>query len=59
MNPPTYPTTGVFDSGFGGLTVLRALLPLLHDANPRRPSNQPTTENGHLRLTTDNSATEN
>lgn len=27
------PTIGVFDSGFGGLTVLRALLPLLPDAN--------------------------
>src|SRR5260370_7280468 len=29
MNPPIPPTIGVFDSGFGGLTVLRALLPLL------------------------------
>jgi glutamate racemase len=27
------PTIAVFDSGFGGLTVLRALLPLLPDAN--------------------------
>jgi glutamate racemase len=27
------PTIGVFDSGFGGLTVLRALLPLISDAN--------------------------
>jgi glutamate racemase len=27
------PTIGVFDSGFGGLTVLRALLPLIPDAN--------------------------
>jgi glutamate racemase len=27
------PTIGVFDSGFGGLTVLRALLPLLPNAN--------------------------
>src|SRR5580698_5330564 len=27
--PPPPPTVGVFDSGFGGLTVLRALLPLL------------------------------
>ncbi len=26
--PPTAPTIAVFDSGFGGLTVLRALLPL-------------------------------
>src|ERR1700716_2493155 len=32
MNPPT-PTIGVFDSGFGGLTVLRALLPLVPSAN--------------------------
>jgi glutamate racemase len=32
MKPPT-PTIGVFDSGFGGLTVLRALLPLIPDAN--------------------------
>jgi glutamate racemase len=29
----TNPTIGVFDSGFGGLTVLRALLPLLPNAN--------------------------
>jgi glutamate racemase len=27
------PTIGVFDSGFGGLTVLRALLPLIPNAN--------------------------
>ena len=28
------PTIAVFDSGFGGLTVLRALLPLIpHDAH--------------------------
>jgi glutamate racemase len=33
MNPPTPITIGVFDSGFGGLTVLRALLPLIPDAN--------------------------
>jgi glutamate racemase len=33
MNPPRKPTIGVFDSGFGGLTVLRALLPLIPDAN--------------------------
>src|SRR6266481_7698892 len=33
MNPPTPFTIGVFDSGFGGLTVLRALLPLLPNAN--------------------------
>jgi glutamate racemase len=32
MTPP-HPTIGVFDSGFGGLTVLRALLPLLPNAN--------------------------
>jgi glutamate racemase len=32
MKPPI-PTIGVFDSGFGGLTVLRALLPLIPDAN--------------------------
>jgi glutamate racemase len=32
MTPP-HPTIGVFDSGFGGLTVLRALLPLLPHAN--------------------------
>jgi glutamate racemase len=31
MNQST-PTIGVFDSGFGGLTVLRALLPLIPDA---------------------------
>jgi glutamate racemase len=31
--PPTQPTIGVFDSGFGGLTVLRALLQLLPTAN--------------------------
>ena len=30
--PPTQPTIGVFDSGFGGLTVLRALLPLIPNA---------------------------
>ncbi|MCU1226665.1 MAG: glutamate racemase [Edaphobacter sp.] len=29
----TNPTIGVFDSGFGGLTVLRALLPLIPGAN--------------------------
>jgi glutamate racemase len=29
---PLNPTIGVFDSGFGGLTVLRALLPLIPDA---------------------------
>jgi len=29
---PTGPTIGVFDSGFGGLTVLRALLPLVPGA---------------------------
>src|ERR1700710_2903597 len=28
----TTPTIGVFDSGFGGLTVLRALLPLIPTA---------------------------
>src|SRR5258705_7202676 len=33
MNPPTTLTIGVFDSGFGGLTVLRALLPLIPNAN--------------------------
>ncbi|MFZ0759709.1 MAG: glutamate racemase, partial [Candidatus Sulfotelmatobacter sp.] len=27
------PTIGVFDSGFGGLTVLKALLELVADAN--------------------------
>lgn len=32
MTPPN-PTIGVFDSGFGGLTVLRALLRLLPNAN--------------------------
>ncbi len=31
--PPTSPTIGVFDSGFGGLTVLRALLPLIPAAH--------------------------
>jgi glutamate racemase len=31
MKPPTL-TIGVFDSGFGGLTVLRALLPLIPNA---------------------------
>ena len=31
--PPPQPTIGVFDSGFGGLTVLRALLPLIPHAN--------------------------
>ena len=30
--PSTPPTIGVFDSGFGGLTVLRALLPLIPGA---------------------------
>jgi glutamate racemase len=30
--PPDNKTIGVFDSGFGGLTVLRALLPLIPDA---------------------------
>jgi glutamate racemase len=30
---PTRPTIGVFDSGFGGLTVLRALLPLVPGAH--------------------------
>ncbi len=29
----TQPTIGVFDSGFGGLTVLRALLPLIPEAS--------------------------
>jgi glutamate racemase len=37
MTPKTHPTKsptiGVFDSGFGGLTVLRALLPLIPDAH--------------------------
>jgi glutamate racemase len=33
MNQPTPLTIGVFDSGFGGLTVLRALLPLIPNAN--------------------------
>ena len=33
MTLPTPLTIGVFDSGFGGLTVLRALLPLIPDAN--------------------------
>lgn len=32
MSDPARPTIGVFDSGFGGLTVLRALLPLLPGA---------------------------
>jgi glutamate racemase len=31
--PPKSPTIGVFDSGFGGLTVLRALLPLIPSAH--------------------------
>ena len=30
---PYHPTIGVFDSGFGGLTVLRALLPLIPGAH--------------------------
>src|ERR1700684_2166977 len=30
---PRRPTIGVFDSGFGGLTVLKALLDLIPDAN--------------------------
>src|SRR5580693_5882132 len=30
---PRGPVVGVFDSGFGGLTVLRALLPLIPSAN--------------------------
>src|SRR5437868_4917260 len=33
MTPNTPLTIGVFDSGFGGLTVLRALLPLIASAN--------------------------
>ena len=33
MHDTSKPTIGVFDSGFGGLTVLRALLPLLGGAN--------------------------
>src|ERR1700748_204936 len=33
MKPPTPLTIGVFDSGFGGLTVLRALLPLIPNAD--------------------------
>ena len=33
MTIPARPTIGVFDSGFGGLTVLRALLPLIPDAD--------------------------
>jgi glutamate racemase len=33
MATPPQPTIGVFDSGFGGLTVLRALLQLLPNAN--------------------------
>lgn len=32
MSARTKPVIGVFDSGFGGLTVLRALLPLISDA---------------------------
>src|SRR5881394_3725132 len=32
MTPSTPLTIGVFDSGFGGLTVLRALLPLIPNA---------------------------
>src|ERR1700733_14407044 len=31
--PNRRPTIGVFDSGFGGLTVLKALLELIPDAN--------------------------
>jgi glutamate racemase len=33
MTNPNGPTIGVFDSGFGGLTVLRALLPLVPGAH--------------------------
>jgi glutamate racemase len=33
MTRSTGPTIGVFDSGFGGLTVLRALLPLIPNAH--------------------------
>ena len=33
MTIPAAPTIGVFDSGFGGLTVLRALLPLIPGAH--------------------------
>jgi glutamate racemase len=33
MTPPAPPTIGLFDSGFGGLTVLRALLPLMPEAS--------------------------
>jgi glutamate racemase len=33
MNSDRSPTIGVFDSGFGGLTVLRALLPLIPGAH--------------------------
>ncbi len=33
MTTPSTPTIGVFDSGFGGLTVLRALLPLIPGAH--------------------------
>jgi glutamate racemase len=33
MSPSKSPTIGVFDSGFGGLTVLRALLPLIPAAH--------------------------
>src|ERR1700722_9278315 len=31
--PPRPPTIGVFDSGFGGLTVLKALLELIPEAD--------------------------
>src|SRR5579863_7952742 len=31
--PPSRPTIGVFDSGFGGLTVLKALLELIPAAD--------------------------
>jgi glutamate racemase len=33
INSPASPVIGVFDSGFGGLTVLRALLPLIPGAH--------------------------
>ena len=33
MTSPRRPTIGVFDSGFGGLTVLKALLELIPDAD--------------------------
>src|SRR5690242_10546545 len=33
MSSSSNPTIGVFDSGFGGLTVLRALLPLIPGAH--------------------------